>query len=521
MTRHATDNTPSCPSPLPLATSSSPSVVDTLHHHDHSSSSPSTPSTPTDNTSTFYPEGEYGWLVLAGTFLIAFWALGVNFDWGVFTEFFDRTAPFHGADANHLSWVGAISSASLFIGGPAIVFFIHKLGSRAVLITGSLLMAAGYLLGSFANQHWHLYITNGFMFGFGGSLQYFTALNVLAGYFNKKRGLVVGIVVAGAGVGASVLAPLMRWMVSEIGFRWTFRIIGVCMLFFTGLATCFIRPYHPNSNPTTHPHDNHTTNLGSIEEKHPTTLPAAATSGETLVDNNMSRRSNSDISHASPTIVTSPKDPSAQQKPLDPGAHGSLDWTVLRVPEYALVFVGSILAAFAFMAPILMFPSYATSIGLSAADGATMLTITSSVNFIFRILMGYISDRYGVLNIAILCGMVAGCSCLFIWSQATSFVTLALFMVFYGAFAGPSIMLLPVAATRVIHPSRTSSALGFSFFAHSIGYILGAPMTQHIVQAQHGKYTAAILVLGLLDIVSAALLLVTRFLVDRRLWVAR
>ncbi|KAF9347207.1 hypothetical protein BGX34_003313 [Mortierella sp. NVP85] len=385
-------------------------------------------------------------------------------------------------------------------------------------------MSAGYLLGSFATQHWHLYITNGFMFGFGGSLQYFTALNVLAGYFNKKRGLVVGVAVAGAGIGASALAPLMRWMVAEIGFRWTFRIIGACMLFFTGLATCLIRPYHPNTNPTTHPHGNDTTDLGAIEEKHPTilqTTAAAATSGETLVGTNISRRSSGDISHASPTIVTPLKDPSTQQKPLDPGAHGSLDWTILRVPEYALVFVSSILAAFAFMAPILMFPSYATSIGLSAADGATMLTITSSVNFVFRILMGYISDRYGVLNIAILCGMAAGCSCLFIWSQAKSFVTLALFMVFYGAFAGPSIMLLPVAATRVIHPSRTSSALGFSFFAHSIGYILGAPMTQHIVQAQHGKYTAAILVLGLLDIVSAALLLVTRLLVDRRLWVAR
>ncbi|KAI8351887.1 major facilitator superfamily domain-containing protein [Mortierella sp. GBAus27b] len=135
--------------------------------------------------------------------------------------------------------------------------------------------------------------------------------------------------------------------------------------------------------------------------------------------------------------------------------------------------------------------------------------------------MGHISDRCGVLNTAIICGTAAGLSCLFIWTQAKTFTTLAIFMVLYGAFAGPSFMLLPVAATREVDPSRISSALGFSFFAHSIGLILGAPMTRRIVEAHNGNYTGAIIVVGVLDILSAALLLAARINADRRLWAIR
>lgn len=353
------------------------------------------------------------------------------------------------------------------------------------------------------------------MFGFGGCLQYFTAMNTLAGYFNKKRGLAVGVAVAGAGIGASALAPLMRWVASEIGFRWTFRIVGGCILLFTGIATCVIRPNIPRlATPSA---NNEDTDIEISMGKHEATVV-----GETSLGSIAGRRSSGDITHASaPAAITSPKSSDAQQRALGNGNHGSLDFTILCIPGYALVFGSSILCAFAYMAPILMTPSYATSIGLSAADGATMLTITSSVNFVFRVLMGYMSDRYGVLNIAILCGTAAGFSCLFIWTQAKTFTTLAIFMVFYGAFAGPSIMLLPVAATREVDPNRISSALGFSFFAHAIGYILGAPMTQRVVEAQNGSYSGAIIVLGVLDILGAALLLVARVNADRRLWVAR
>ncbi|KAG0238447.1 major facilitator superfamily domain-containing protein [Mortierella sp. GBAus27b] len=314
--------------------------------------------TPMDS-SEIYPEGGYGLIVLGATFVIAFWAVGVAFDWGVFEAFLNRTTPFHGSDSSHLCWVGGISSASLFIAGPAIVFLINKLGTKTVLAAGTIFMTAGYVIGSFAQEYWHLYITNGFMFGFGGCLQYLTAMNVLAGYFNKKRGLAVGVAMAGSGIGASALAPLMRWMAAEVDFRWTFRIIGGCIFLFTGIAMCVIKPY--NSGQATPCVQDENTNLEKGE----------GTGG----------RSSSDISRTSATAITSPSRSHTQKRTQS--SQGALDFTILRIPGYALVFVSTILCAFTFMVPILMVPSYATSIGLSAADGATMLTITSSVNVVF------------------------------------------------------------------------------------------------------------------------------------------
>ncbi|CAO3566632.1 unnamed protein product [Mortierella alpina] len=483
-----------------------------------------------ENEAQYYPEGGHGWLVLAATFTAAFWCLGITFCWGVFQEHFLRTSTFPGASAPHLSWVGSLSCASIFAAAPAIVVMIQKMGARTVLALGVISATSGFIGASFASQFWHLYITIGLLFGSGGCFVYFTSITVLAQYFNRRRGVVVGIAISGSGIGASVMAPVLRYLLSQLDFRWTMRILGGCVFVCLSLAACLVRPFDqtPSAlNIRTQP------DLGVVDlTPSPTSAtqrvdPPCHTSSDT--NNNSLRtirsRTGTEDEHRRPLsgndpVAPSPSAPTVPTSSPTEDTASSLDFALFQSISYTLIFVGTNLFALVYLVPLLLAPSYATSIGLSAAQGATMISISSAVGIVSRIVIGYLSDRYGVLNLTVVCCFISGLACLLLWLQAQSYAILATFMVFYGCFAGSSIMLFPVAATRAVPASRVSSALGFVFFAHTIGYLLGTPLAQFIIQVQHGGYAGAIVFVGIANLICGVIVLIARIAADSRLWVA-
>ncbi|KAF9199809.1 hypothetical protein BGZ49_010026, partial [Haplosporangium sp. Z 27] len=113
-----------------------------------------------------------------------------------------------------------------------------------------------------------------------------------------------------------------------------------------------------------------------------------------------------------------------------------------------------------------------------------MVSIASSIGLVSRIVVGIISDSYGSMNSTVICGLATSICYFVLWLRANSFTSLVTFVIFYGLFGGPSIMLYPVSATRVAPASQLTSALGFIFLAHAFGYLLGAPLAQLVVAKQ-------------------------------------
>ncbi|KAF9186873.1 hypothetical protein BGZ51_001729 [Haplosporangium sp. Z 767] len=431
---------------------------------------------------------------------------------------------------------------------------IHRLGTRSVLVLGVLNVTAGFLGTSFITQYWHLYITIGLLYGCGGSLVYFTSITVLAQYFNKRRGVVVGIAVSGSGVGASVMAPLLRWMLAEIGFRWTMRIMSGCVFVCLGLTAILVRPL--NHSQRQHRQQQIDTRASSKDLSVAADLTPVRTAsvrsedrigvcdrdehdaqiGDSNHDSMQSIRTTniartgiemaqSDISleHDANKPPTPSQPASNSSSPTGP----SLDFTLFKNLSYVLIFIGAGLFALVYLAPLLLIPSFATSIGLSAAQGATMITISSAIGIVARILIGHLADLYGVLNSTILCCLFSALACFIFWLHvAHSFVTLGLFMVLYGTFAGSVIMLIPVAATKAVPESRISSALGFVFFAHTIGYLFGTPLAQSMIaslkpgESGGTAYTGAIVFIGVTNCVCAGVILAAKLVTNRKILAA-
>ncbi|KXS19153.1 MFS general substrate transporter [Gonapodya prolifera JEL478] len=174
-----------------------------------------------------YPEGGYGWVIIAACFVLMFCGLGMLYSWGVYLRTYVALDIFPGSTYFSLSWVGSLTQGVNTLGAPFMGQLADRLGSRLICIFGSLLLGVSFVLASFSTQVWHLFLTQGFMFGLACSALYFGLIGMPAQYFLKKRGIAVGFAVAGGGLGGMAWGPITQALVDNMGFRWALRLSGI------------------------------------------------------------------------------------------------------------------------------------------------------------------------------------------------------------------------------------------------------------------------------------------------------
>ena len=85
-------------------------------------------------------------------------------------------------------------------------------------------------------------MTQGFLFGISQGFAYFPYIGEIPRYFNKKRGLAVGLAVSGTGIGALAFAPLTQLMIDRLSVWWALRLTGCIQLIFGSLCAFLLRP---------------------------------------------------------------------------------------------------------------------------------------------------------------------------------------------------------------------------------------------------------------------------------------
>jgi MFS family permease len=114
---------------------------------------------------------------------------------------------------------------------PLIGRTMDRFGPRTVMELGVALMAAGLLLAPLTTQPWHLYLTIGVMVGAGSvCLGYSGQSQFLPNWFNRRRGLAMGLAFAGVGVGSITLLPWVQHTIEQTGWRTACTAMGILVL---------------------------------------------------------------------------------------------------------------------------------------------------------------------------------------------------------------------------------------------------------------------------------------------------
>ncbi|KAF7730847.1 hypothetical protein EC973_001365 [Apophysomyces ossiformis] len=147
--------------------------------------------------------------------------------------------------AFQLSLVGVLLEVFVNLMGPVGQILQSIAGTKPVLFLGTILATLGLEMAGFSSQIWHLYLTQGICFGAGASLMYVTAIGVCPQWFDKRRGLALGLAASGSGIGGLVLPFVLSPLNNSLGAPWTYRILGFICLGCDLLACAFIKEKYP------------------------------------------------------------------------------------------------------------------------------------------------------------------------------------------------------------------------------------------------------------------------------------
>lgn len=161
-------------------------------------------------------DGGYAWLILITAFFTIVLISSIFYYFGVFVPIYVDE---FGASQSSVAWVGSIGVCFLALVGIWSGTLADYFGNHRLILFGGLILSFGLFLASFAQDLWVLYLTQGLMVGIGGCLGYTSAVGVVSQWFIKRRGLAVGVTVAGSGLGQFAMSLVTRKFMSLFGWR--------------------------------------------------------------------------------------------------------------------------------------------------------------------------------------------------------------------------------------------------------------------------------------------------------------
>ncbi|MFQ5692215.1 MAG: MFS transporter, partial [Nitrospinota bacterium] len=153
-----------------------------------------------------------------GGFTLMGLATGLSFIIGVFLKPLAREFDWTRGEISLAYSVSMLALGAFSFGAGAMA---DRWGTRRVLLLGSVILGLGTVLNSRISAIWQLYLFYGVLMGMGRAAFHAPLMAHIARVFQRRRGLAVGLVFSGAGIGLSVMAPLSRYLISEVGWRET------------------------------------------------------------------------------------------------------------------------------------------------------------------------------------------------------------------------------------------------------------------------------------------------------------
>lgn len=381
-------------------------------------------------------------LVILAAFLAMFTTCGINFAFGVYQELYESMSasadpnPFTGASPAKIGLIGTLAVSLMSLGAPLASAWCKSYSPRTITLVGGIIFALANVFASFSQKLWQFMITQGIMLGMGTCLTYIPAVTVGPGWFNKHRGLAMGIITSGTGVGGVAWAPALRALNAAIGFRNALRLTGALSFILVAFSSIMLR-WEP----------------------------------ETEQRNRVEMQSS-----GSRFFV-----------PL-------IDWRVARSRKFLAQCISAGLQGAAYYAPVYFFSSYARTLGYSAATGASLIALSNASSALGKVAIGFVADRVGRLNTLLFCTLVSAVIALGLWLPSTLsgadvkgktlFVT---FTILFGVFAGAYISLLPPVLVELFGVQHFVSVNGFLYMVRGVTSLIGTPLAGALIVGSSGN----------------------------------
>jgi MFS family permease len=150
---------------------------------------------------------------------------------------------------------GALSTAlsiNLLLGGVAgfgVGALADRHGPRVMLVITVALAGAGFALVGAVTALWQVYVCVGIVGGIGMSSFYLLAAATVSHWFEERRALAIALVLVGFNLGYISAGPLAAWLITHLGWRAAYALLGGGSGLITMLAALSVRLPRPGESP--------------------------------------------------------------------------------------------------------------------------------------------------------------------------------------------------------------------------------------------------------------------------------
>ncbi|MBA7498698.1 L-lactate transporter [subsurface metagenome] len=368
----------------------------------------------------------YGWVVVIVFFAIQAILLGTSTSFGVF---FKSIAGEFDLSRATTSAVFSISMLLLCVFSVLGGLALDRYGPRIVLFFMGLFTGLSLLLTSQVNATWQLFVTYSLLMAMGSGATYVVTMSTISRWFDRKRGLAVGIAGSGGGMGLVAMAPFAAYLIYNFDWRMAYIVMGL-------VAWVIIIP------------------LSRLLKRDPQEIGA-------LPDG---------ISSDSKAI----KDKEDSIQPF-----GLSVLQTFRTRNFWLVMLIWLLFAFCMLLVLTHIVPHTTDIGFSAGEAAVVLSLIAGGRAAGMVLLGSVADRIGRKRTAVVCTLFqAGAMVWLVWAQ--DLWMLYFFAIVYGLANGGLL-------------SSTTAFLGDTFGLGKIGSILGVLDIGWAIGAATGPFVGGLI----------------------------
>ena len=397
----------------------------------------------------------YGWIILGLIFGNLFVEGGVRNTQPVLLPALRQN--FGGSAA----MTSAVFSASGIVSGfaaPVIGRILDRIGPRYLFPIAGIVILFGWWASSFASQTWQLFVFYSLIATIGHTtIGSFSGTAVLAPWFPKSKGVMLGLADSGNPAGQAVVTPLAQYVITNYGLRAGFQTVGLLFFLMTAPLNFLLQRNPPRS----------------VSATNATDLPEKSVEVISL------------------------------EPATEPDSVGSFN--AMNEPTVWLLLLSRSAASVSHQMTHLHILAFFVLSGYGEMQAAGALGLAGLIGIVARPCFGILSDKLGreiVFTVAM--GMTfSAIVVVILFTSGASFWALLSFVTLSGLSDGLSGLILGAKAADIYRPGVLGRVMGMVDVGRGIGWATGGIFTGVMFDV-YGDYTLAYWVASCMALVSIA-----------------
>lgn len=382
----------------------------------------------------------YGWTIVSVSVVIIAIAAGIDYSFGIFLKPISAEL---GWSRLAISGARFLSLISEGVFGLLLGIMCDRWGPRLTIGLGGLLLGLGMFGLSQVSTIGQFYFCYALLQPVGLAAALIPLISVVSRWFVSRRGLALGLVACGVGIGTLLICPAIGYIVTNLGWRTAYIICGLVSIvsFWTLLMPLRKEPK----------------DIG---------LVPYGVENRVLVNK----------------ALPAPEEP------------GIILPEVLKTAAFwimFMVYLGEATGRFMVMTHLV---AYATDRNISPLLAANLLGTIGGVSIAGRTVMGFASDKIGSKNVLLIClsGMII---LMFLLPTISVTIPFFIFSILFGFCYGGAIPQYPMLAANLFGVKSAGAAYGGFFLGGCIGSATGSVLAAYIFDLT-GSYSVAFMLGG-------------------------